>query len=152
MALAGAAMVPAAASASTATVFEGYGYSYGGFDGVAAWVVASGGNIDDVKFNGFDFGAGANGNQSGFFYMGDNEGGPNNPVTVDIFVGSGHASGTFNDVIGDQDCGGCGSVSVGSLSASGAPEPTTWALMLAGFGGMGAALRASRRKATAATA
>jgi hypothetical protein len=38
---------------------------------------------------------------------------------------------------------------VGSLTASGAPEPGAWALMLAGFGGMGAALRASRRKLAA---
>jgi hypothetical protein len=31
------------------------------------------------------------------------------------------------------------------------PEPTTWALMLVGFGGLGAMLRQSRRKALAAT-
>jgi PEP-CTERM motif-containing protein len=30
------------------------------------------------------------------------------------------------------------------------PEPTTWALMLAGFGGLGAVLRRSRRRALAA--
>ena len=33
---------------------------------------------------------------------------------------------------------------------SAAPEPATWAMMLAGVGGMGAALRARRRKIAAA--
>jgi hypothetical protein len=37
------------------------------------------------------------------------------------------------------------------ITSGGVPEPTTWALMLIGFGGMGAALR-SRRRVVAATA
>ncbi|HWY61714.1 MAG TPA: PEPxxWA-CTERM sorting domain-containing protein [Rhizomicrobium sp.] len=35
---------------------------------------------------------------------------------------------------------------------SGVPEPTTWAMFLVGFGGLGLMLRGSRRKGTAATA
>lgn len=39
----------------------------------------------------------------------------------------------------------------GTLGNSGsAPEPTTWALMLMGFGGLGMALRSSRRRTTVA--
>jgi hypothetical protein len=34
--------------------------------------------------------------------------------------------------------------------ASGVPEPATWTLMLAGFGSLGGALRARRRRVTAA--
>src|SRR5205085_11363542 len=37
-----------------------------------------------------------------------------------------------------------------NFTATGAPEPMTWALMLVGFGGMGAALRSRRRVALAA--
>jgi hypothetical protein len=38
-----------------------------------------------------------------------------------------------------------------SLTITGVPEPTTWALMLVGFGGLGAALRMSRRKVVTAS-
>ena len=37
-------------------------------------------------------------------------------------------------------------------SSSGAPEPAIWAMMLLGFGGLGAALRQSRRRRAAASA
>lgn len=43
------------------------------------------------------------------------------------------------------------SITGATFSAVGIPEPATWAVMLAGFGGLGAALRA-RRKPVAATA
>ena len=39
-----------------------------------------------------------------------------------------------------------------NLSISSVPEPAAWALMLVGFGGLGAALRSARRKRVAATA
>jgi PEP-CTERM motif len=44
---------------------------------------------------------------------------------------------------------GNGSPSVLNLSMSGVPEPSTWAMMLMGFGGLGAAMRARRKLATA---
>ncbi|MHB8529017.1 MAG: FxDxF family PEP-CTERM protein [Caulobacteraceae bacterium] len=43
-------------------------------------------------------------------------------------------------------------LSSGSLQVSGIPEPAAWTLMLAGFGGLGAALRGSRRKQASAAA
>jgi len=39
-----------------------------------------------------------------------------------------------------------------SLSIGAVPEPASWAMMLVGFGGLGATLRTSRRKAVSATA
>ena len=36
---------------------------------------------------------------------------------------------------------------IGAVSVSGVPEPAGWAMMLVGFGGLGASIRASRRQA-----
>jgi hypothetical protein len=38
---------------------------------------------------------------------------------------------------------------VSNVSVTGVPEPTTWAIMLVGFGGLGAAMRNTRRKQVA---
>jgi hypothetical protein len=35
---------------------------------------------------------------------------------------------------------------VGGVSVSAVPEPATWGVMLVGFGGLGVAMRSSRRK------
>ena len=42
------------------------------------------------------------------------------------------------------NCGSPGTMQISAMS--GAPEPATWAMMLLGIGGIGAALRTSRRK------
>jgi hypothetical protein len=58
---------------------------------------------------------------------------------------------TNNGVDGGGLTGGPSSVAFsGSISPAGVPEPASWAMMLVGFGGLGAAMR-SRRKQVATT-
>jgi hypothetical protein len=45
-----------------------------------------------------------------------------------------------------------GNVLLKSLTVTPVPEPGTWALMIAGFGGIGAALRRRRTQVAVATA
>ncbi len=63
------------------------------------------------------------------------------------FVGSGSDTITFN-FRNDPGYLALDNVSVTSLTSA-APEPTTWAMMLVGFGGLGAAMRGRRRQALA---
>ncbi|HEX4181303.1 MAG TPA: PEPxxWA-CTERM sorting domain-containing protein [Caulobacteraceae bacterium] len=42
------------------------------------------------------------------------------------------------------------SFEISNIGAAGVPEPTTWAMMLVGFGGLGGMLRGNRRKPVAA--
>ena len=51
-------------------------------------------------------------------------------------------------VLTDGYVAAIGAVNVGTVSA--VPEPATWAVMLAGFGGVGAALRQARRRIASA--
>ena len=76
--------------------------------------------------------------------------------SVEVGVGSGWA-GTFDGAVDHVNVNfgtGAGGVSTNfELAAgAGAPEPASWALMILGFGGVGAALRRSRKAAAAATA
>jgi hypothetical protein len=63
----------------------------------------------------------------------------------------GVADQTFSVVnTSGQNCACLGGVTFDSSTMfAGVPEPTTWTLMLAGFGGLGAALRTRRRSFTA---
>lgn len=67
------------------------------------------------------------------------------------FIGTGHdtlaISARTNPNVWHVD-----DVSVLGAAPGGVPEPTSWALMLVGFGGLGAALRGSRRKPALAAA
>ncbi|HLZ76552.1 MAG TPA: PEPxxWA-CTERM sorting domain-containing protein [Phenylobacterium sp.] len=67
-----------------------------------------------------------------------------------------NSSGTFgyffNPVPGgylEYSTGRGGSIDKITISGAGTPEPATWALMLMGFGGLGASLRARRTRAVA---
>jgi hypothetical protein len=141
VAVAGA--VGLASSASAAQVFENYAYSY--FSD-AAWVyVTNSGShtYTDVTINGTDLGPLAPGASTAPLGVGDPcEGGA---CTADVLiqVGGHTAHGSFG--IPDFD-GNVSGALIGTMAA--VPEPATWAMMLIGVAGLGAAFR-SRRGATA---
>ncbi len=62
------------------------------------------------------------------------------------FASNGIAYNGFAGVSGD----GSTITKIGFAAAGGVPEPSTWALMIAGFGGIGLAMRRRRRQSRAA--
>ena len=77
---------------------------------------------------------------------------PSTPNPYSVFVPIGvNFAGTAQSV----DFGGAANfiafddITLGSSTAGGPPEPATWAMMLMGFGGMGAAMRSARRRKAA---
>jgi choice-of-anchor C domain-containing protein len=66
------------------------------------------------------------------------------------FTGSGKQDLTFASL--DGESGTLFGPAVSDISISAVPESATWALMLVGFGSLGATLRMNRRKAAAAAA
>ncbi|HEY0438073.1 MAG TPA: PEPxxWA-CTERM sorting domain-containing protein, partial [Phenylobacterium sp.] len=62
---------------------------------------------------------------------------------------AGFTSDTAIDRVGIAQLDGYSVIDNASFSAGGAPEPAAWAMMLLGFGGLGAALRARRAAALA---
>jgi PEP-CTERM motif len=144
--VAAVALVGVATTASaTVTIFESYGYAVDGSDQAYVFGVNSGGAVADFTLAGTDLGALGAGATSALVSLGDpGEGGitPFGPFNASIPG----VSKTFNDVLGDCDCFTTGAF-VGTLSA--APEPASWALMLLGFGGLGIALRSSRKAVVA---
>jgi len=78
-------------------------------------------------------------------------GGPGGTSTVDLVNSSNtepFAPPPHPD--GITDTYGSFTLEVTTLATPGVPEPATWALLMAGFGGVGAALRRARRTAAAA--
>jgi hypothetical protein len=148
VALLGAATTASVASAAVITVSEAYDYYnvYGGSDQVVFQIntpIA----LTDLKVSGQDFGPVAAGAYN--FVGGDpDEGG--GPIYADVFISTAShtATGYFGDVYGDADYQ-IPLQQVGTLSIGGVPEPAAWGLMLVGFGGIGAAMRSSRKVAAA---
>ncbi len=80
-----------------------------------------------------------------FAYAGD----PNSGAT--LFADFSHTVNTYIDAVGGGPdvIGASGHDYATPSTSAGVPEPTAWALMLAGFGGLGAALRRRRSPAAA---
>jgi len=76
--------------------------------------------------------------------------GPTSPVVTAFSVANGGAGGTFAYTLNYNEC--CGPPAVlqwqyaNGNPISAVPEPSTWAMMLLGFAGLGFAFRQSRRK------
>jgi hypothetical protein len=69
-----------------------------------------------------------------------------NSVTPDSFYGFSESTADISSfVLTDGYV-----AAIGGLNVAGVPEPATWALMLTGFAGLGAAMRFGRRKAAIA--
>jgi hypothetical protein len=99
-------------------------------DPALATVSAGGHSFDVVAPNDGSFGSGHNmlWKTGGFSFTGTGS-----PTTITLAAGNGGNGGVFFDKISVTD--GAGAV----------PEPQTWALMISGFGMMGAMLRRRRR-------
>jgi PEP-CTERM motif len=63
------------------------------------------------------------------------------PVSGDIFVPYGASSSLFTNTVCPNGC-----IAIFAETASAVPEPSTWAMMLLGFAGLGFAFRHSRRR------
>jgi len=97
-------------------------------------------NIDftSVAFNGHEFNIGSTGQVEFRSLLGlPVTNGPQTLVVSGTSGGNGAFAGTLSFVLG-------------AVGMAGAPEPASWALMLLGFGGAGALIRAQRRGARTA--
>ena len=90
---------------------------------------------------------------SSFISSGTSTTGENQPFTVYTLSFTALEAGQVRFGIGTNDGGVYGPVLDNvSLTAGAVPEPASWGLMLIGFGGLGGALRAARRKAVSSVA
>jgi hypothetical protein len=102
--------------------------------------------ISAVLFYPADLGGGFDidfaGGQAVSLYVTD----PSTSAVVDLGTDLKISTGSYNFTLDDPS----GFAGGGTVSLTAVPEPGAWSLMVLGFGGLGAAVRASRRRTAAA--
>lgn len=136
-ALAGAAGMTTNAAAHATVYSEYIGSESTPGEGVY-FSVTNDGNIafTDIVVGGTDYGSLAPGASTPFTFISDSSA-INAPIT--ITAGGNTTTTPFTSLYGDIDAD-TSPIAIGSV-----PEPATWALLLAGFGGLGAAMRMKRK-------
>lgn len=143
-----ATLLVTATTASSAVVTETYDY-YGSDAAFLHVTNNSGSTYTSVSFSG-----GYAGGSASFtnvtpgstvdFSLGDNENdfiGSQGTALVTLVTGGKTFTKSFTDVLGDPDYT-VGPTNLGTIG--GVPEPTSWAMLLSGFGLLGGAMRAAR--------
>ena len=142
-----ATLLVTATTASSAVVTETYD---SGYDAAFLHVTNNSGST----FTSVSFSGGYAGGSTSFtnvtpgstadFYLGDNENnfiGSQGTALVTLVTGGKTFTKSFTDVLGDPDYA-VGPTNLGTIG--GVPEPTSWAMLLSGFGLLGGAMRAAR--------
>lgn len=142
-----ATLLVTATTASSAVVTETYDSG-----GDAAFLHVT--NNSGSTFTSVSFSGGYAGGSTSFtnvtpgstvdFYLGDNENnfiGSQGTALVTLVTGGKTFTKSFTDVLGDPDYT-VGPTNLGTIG--GVPEPTSWAMLLSGFGLLGGAMRAAR--------
>jgi hypothetical protein len=123
-------------SALTALTVHAFEFDWGSIDAYNTLVIHGSGGDKTIVPGSASFPNDANGNQI-------------NAGTNGLFKVVGDKGETFSSITLSS---GANSFEVDNLAIAGVPEPASWAMMLVGFGGLGALLRRRRGVAAAATA
>ena len=129
--------------------------AYGDYGGTPGFAIITLIPNSTVTINSFDLGAWPNVDRQSqvIWYSAEGQFGGPGPITVSGTTAS-HFTPNLSSTFGVAVLFGPDGYNVGvdniTYTITTVPEPGSWALMLVGFGGLGAALRASRRKAVVA--